>query len=66
MVASQIGHDPSAVAFDVITSAVAKNLDVAIIDTAGRLHNQSNLQQELEKSCVFVIRQKKARLIAKF
>ncbi|PKT76086.1 signal recognition particle-docking protein FtsY [Helicobacter winghamensis] len=49
VVASQIGHDPSAVAFDVITSAVAKNLDVAIIDTAGRLHNQSNLQQELEK-----------------
>ncbi|WP_299549413.1 signal recognition particle-docking protein FtsY [uncultured Helicobacter sp.] len=49
VIASQIGHDPSAVAFDTITSAVAKNLDVAIIDTAGRLHNQSNLQQELEK-----------------
>lgn len=49
VVASQIGHDPSAVAFDTITSAVAKDLDVAIIDTAGRLHNQSNLQQELEK-----------------
>ncbi|WDL75036.1 signal recognition particle-docking protein FtsY [Helicobacter winghamensis] len=49
VVASQIGHDPSAVAFDTITSAVAKGLDVAIIDTAGRLHNQSNLQQELEK-----------------
>lgn len=49
VVASQIGHDPSAVAFDTITSAIAKNLDVAIIDTAGRLHNQSNLQQELQK-----------------
>ncbi|TLD82689.1 signal recognition particle-docking protein FtsY [Helicobacter sp. MIT 11-5569] len=49
VVASQIGHDPSAVAFDTITSAVAKNIDVAIIDTAGRLHNQSNLQQELQK-----------------
>lgn len=49
VIASQIGHDPSAVAFDTITSAVAKNLDVAIIDTAGRMQNQSNLQQELEK-----------------
>lgn len=49
VIASQIGHDPSAVAFDVVTSSVAKNLDVAIIDTAGRLHNQSNLQKELEK-----------------
>ena len=45
VIASQMGHDPSAVAFDTITSATAKNLDVAIIDTAGRLHNQSNLQQ---------------------
>lgn len=49
VIASQMGHDPSAVAFDTITSAVAKGLDVAIIDTAGRLHNQSNLQQELQK-----------------
>ncbi|MBX7490454.1 signal recognition particle-docking protein FtsY [Helicobacter turcicus] len=49
VIASQMGHDPSAVAFDTITSAVAKNLDIAIIDTAGRLHNQSNLQQELQK-----------------
>lgn len=49
VIASQIGHDPSAVAFDTITSAVAKNLDIAILDTAGRLHNQSNLQQELQK-----------------
>lgn len=49
VISSQMGHDPSAVAFDTITSAVAKHLDVAIIDTAGRLHNQSNLQQELEK-----------------
>lgn len=49
VIASKIGHDPSAVAFDTITSAVAKNLDIALIDTAGRLHNQSNLQQELQK-----------------
>lgn len=49
VIASKIGHDPSAVAFDTITSAVAKNLDIALIDSAGRLHNQSNLQQELQK-----------------
>ncbi len=49
VIASKIGHDPSAVAFDTITSAVAKNLDIALIDTAGRLHNQRNLQQELQK-----------------
>ncbi|MDA3967736.1 signal recognition particle-docking protein FtsY [Helicobacter sp. WB40] len=49
VIASKQGHDPSAVAFDTISSAVAKNIDNVIIDTAGRLHNQSNLQQELEK-----------------
>ncbi|WP_026944329.1 signal recognition particle-docking protein FtsY [Helicobacter rodentium] len=49
VIASKIGHDPSAVAFDTITSAVAKNMDIAILDTAGRLHNQNNLQQELQK-----------------
>ncbi|MCI7765442.1 signal recognition particle-docking protein FtsY [Helicobacter sp.] len=49
VVASKQGHDPSAVAFDTITSAVAKGMDCVIIDTAGRLHNQSNLQNELQK-----------------
>lgn len=49
VVASKQGHDPSAVAFDTITSAVAKGIDCVIIDTAGRLHNQSNLQNELQK-----------------
>lgn len=49
VISSKQGHDPSAVAFDTITSAVAKNLDCVIIDTAGRLHNQSNLQNELQK-----------------
>jgi len=43
------GHDPSAVAFDTISSAVAKKLDHVIIDTAGRLHNQTNLANELKK-----------------
>ncbi len=49
VIASKQGHDPSAVAFDTITSAVAKGVDCVIIDTAGRLHNQSNLQNELQK-----------------
>jgi len=43
------GHDPSAVAYDTISSAVAKNLDHAIIDTAGRLQTQVNLANELKK-----------------
>ena len=41
--------DPAAIAFDTCTAAIARKMDVAIIDTAGRLHTQSNLMQELEK-----------------
>jgi fused signal recognition particle receptor len=41
--------DPASVAFDTLESAVAKNADVAIIDTAGRLHNKVNLMNELVK-----------------
>jgi fused signal recognition particle receptor len=41
--------DPAAVAFDTVSSAVAKNTDVVIIDTAGRLHNKVNLMSELSK-----------------
>lgn len=41
--------DPAAVAFDTCAAAVARDRDVAIIDTAGRLHTQSNLMRELEK-----------------
>jgi fused signal recognition particle receptor len=43
------GHDPSAVAYDTIHSAVAKDMDNCIIDTAGRLQTQTNLNKELEK-----------------
>ena len=43
------GHDPSAVAYDTISSAIAKNVDNAIIDTAGRLQTQTNLSNELKK-----------------
>lgn len=41
--------DPAAVAFDTVSSAVARNSDVVIIDTAGRLHNKANLMSELSK-----------------
>ena len=41
--------DPASVAFDTVKNAVAKNIDVAIIDTAGRLHNKSHLMEELKK-----------------
>ncbi len=41
--------DPAAVAFDTVSSAKAKNADVALIDTAGRLHNKKSLMEELGK-----------------
>ena len=49
IVATQQGHDPSAVAYDAIASAKAKDIDRVIIDTAGRLHTQKNLASELQK-----------------
>lgn len=49
IVATKQGHDPSAVAYDAIQSAIAKGIDRVIIDTAGRLHTQQNLSKELQK-----------------
>ena len=49
IIATQQGHDPSAVVFDAIESAKAKGFDNIIIDTAGRLHTQTNLSEELKK-----------------
>lgn len=49
IVSTQQGHDPSAVVFDTISSAQAKNADRVLIDTAGRLHTQTNLGEELKK-----------------
>ena len=49
IIATKQGHDPSAVAYDTISSAVAKGYDNVIVDTAGRLHNQTNLANELKK-----------------
>jgi fused signal recognition particle receptor len=43
------GADSAAVAYDTVTAAVARHADLAIIDTAGRLHNKSQLMQELTK-----------------
>ena len=44
-----MGADPAAVAFDTVKSGLAKNVDVIIIDTAGRLHNKAYLMDELSK-----------------
>ncbi len=48
-VKQDMGSDPGAVAYDTVSSAIAKNMDIAIIDTAGRLHNKKYLMEELAK-----------------
>jgi fused signal recognition particle receptor len=48
-VGSQRGADPAAVAFDAISAAEARGRDVVVVDTAGRLHTQTNLMEELAK-----------------
>ena len=49
LVKQGMGSDPASVAFDTVKSAVAKDADVVIIDTAGRLHNRVDLMNELTK-----------------
>ncbi len=49
IVRQQMGSDPASVAFDTVKSAVAKDADVVLIDTAGRLHNRIDLMNELTK-----------------
>lgn len=49
VIAQSAGTDPAAVAFDAIQSAKARGIDVLLADTAGRLHTQSNLMEELKK-----------------
>lgn len=49
LVRQDMGSDPASVAYDTVSSAVSKNADVVIIDTAGRLHNKTNLMNELTK-----------------
>lgn len=49
IIKQHINADPAAVAFDTLSSAVAQQADVVLIDTAGRLHNKSALMEELSK-----------------
>ena len=49
MIRQQMGSDPASVAFDTLSSAKANGADVVLIDTAGRLHNNVNLMNELTK-----------------
>lgn len=49
VVKQQMGSDPASVAFDTVSSAIANDADVVIIDTAGRLHNKIGLMNELTK-----------------
>src|SRR5207302_4580130 len=48
-VGSERGGDPAAVAYDAVEAAQARGRDIVIVDTAGRLHTQANLMQELPK-----------------
>jgi fused signal recognition particle receptor len=49
LVRGQAGADPGSVAYDAVSAAVARKADVVIVDTAGRLHTQDNLMEELAK-----------------
>ena len=49
IIAQKEGSDPAAVIFDAVTAAKARNTDVLLCDTAGRLHNKKNLMEELKK-----------------
>jgi len=49
LIKSKIGADPSAILHDALAAATARQADLVIVDTAGRLHTRSNLMQELEK-----------------
>ena len=49
LVKQKMGSDPASVSYDTLESAINKNIDVVLIDTAGRLHNKTNLMNELGK-----------------
>lgn len=57
VIKGQQGGDPAAVAFDACDAAVARGVDVLIVDTAGRLHTQDSLMRQLAKICGVVNRQ---------
>jgi fused signal recognition particle receptor len=49
LIKQEMGSDPASVAFDTLESAIKKNADIVLIDTAGRLHNKTSLMNELGK-----------------
>jgi len=49
IIAQKEGSDPAAVIYDAVTAAKARDIDVLLCDTAGRLHNKKNLMEELKK-----------------
>src|SRR5690606_2114084 len=49
VISQAAGADPAAVAFDAVQAALARNVDILLVDTAGRLQTQGNLMRELEK-----------------
>lgn len=49
IIAQNEGSDPAAVTFDAVKAAAARNIDILLVDTAGRLHNKKNLMDELAK-----------------
>ena len=49
VIGNQMGSDPSSVAYDAISAAQNRNIDIVLIDTAGRLQSETNLMKELEK-----------------
>ena len=49
VIAGQPDSDPGAVAYDAVQSAIARNFDIVLVDTAGRLHTRYNLMEELKK-----------------
>ena len=53
MIGGQEGADPAAIVYDAVAAAKARNADVLLCDTAGRLHNKKNLMEELKRSIVF-------------
>lgn len=54
VIAQNYGSDPAAVAYDAVNHAIAKKIDVVLIDTAGRIETNTNLMSELEKICRIV------------
>ncbi len=57
IIKQQQGSDPAAVVFDAVNAAKARNADILIVDTAGRLHNKKNLMEELSKISKIVVKQ---------